>query len=209
MDDPESALAYARADFAEVNSAFVDRILELFPLEGETRILDIGTGPADIPIRLADRISEARITAVDASAPMLELAAEAAAQAGFSERIDLVEALVPDLPLDPGFDLVISNSLLHHLPDPLDFWREIRQQGRPGAGFLAMDLIRPASETDAHDVVEKHAATEHSQLKADFFNSLLSAFTVEEINEQLRQTGFHDARAAQVSDRHWQAHGRL
>ncbi|PIV81546.1 SAM-dependent methyltransferase, partial [bacterium CG17_big_fil_post_rev_8_21_14_2_50_64_8] len=51
MDDPKRAEAYAEADFSEVNQAFVDNFLSAFPECKGKRILDLGCGPADIPIR--------------------------------------------------------------------------------------------------------------------------------------------------------------
>src|SRR5438094_644174 len=53
MDDAAQALAYARADFADVNRGFVDRFRTMFPDLAGSRVVDLGCGPADIPIRLA------------------------------------------------------------------------------------------------------------------------------------------------------------
>ena len=56
MDDKAEAEAYARADFAEVNDAFVDRLLELAGPRETAAAVDLGTGPADIPIPMAARM---------------------------------------------------------------------------------------------------------------------------------------------------------
>jgi hypothetical protein len=55
MDDPEQTEAYAAADFAEENQGFVDRFAEYFPEFSSGRVLDVGCGPADIPVRFARR----------------------------------------------------------------------------------------------------------------------------------------------------------
>ncbi|MBI4425546.1 MAG: methyltransferase domain-containing protein, partial [Elusimicrobia bacterium] len=68
MDAPERAEAYARADFSEVNQRFVDEFLGRC-LEPR-RVLDLGCGPGDIPIRLARCAAKVRVTAVDASPAM-------------------------------------------------------------------------------------------------------------------------------------------
>ena len=52
MDDTEQALAYARADFSEANALFVDLLLLLSGGELNGRLLDLGCGPADIPLAL-------------------------------------------------------------------------------------------------------------------------------------------------------------
>ena len=113
MEDPAQALAYARADFAEVNEGFVDRSRATFPELTRRTVIDIGCGPADIPIRLARALPGFRVIAVDGSEAMLAHARIAVAQAGLADRIRLLRARIPPLPSRPhAFDAVISNSLL-------------------------------------------------------------------------------------------------
>ena len=52
MDGEEQVRAYAQADFSKENQWFVDYFLEVFPDFREGLVLDLGCGPADIPIRL-------------------------------------------------------------------------------------------------------------------------------------------------------------
>ncbi|HEY7675837.1 MAG TPA: class I SAM-dependent methyltransferase [Candidatus Methylomirabilis sp.] len=210
MDDPAQAVAYARADFAEVNQAFVDRFRATFPDFAAGRVVDLGCGPADIPIRLARSLPGAAITAVDASAPMLDLARRAVAAAALAGRVLLVEGRLPGLPLPAGgFDAVISNSLVHQLPDPAPFWQEARRLGRPGAAILVVDLSRPGSPAAARAIVETYSADEDPVLKRDFFNSLCAAFTPDEVAAQLRAALLGHLRAEVISDRHWAVAGRL
>src|SRR2546425_210812 len=68
MDDEAQALAYAQADFVEVNRGFVDRFRTAFPDLTRSRVVDLGCGPADIPIRLVRLMPTLGVTAVDASA---------------------------------------------------------------------------------------------------------------------------------------------
>jgi ubiquinone/menaquinone biosynthesis C-methylase UbiE len=208
MDEPEQARAYAEADFADVNQAFVDRFAALFPdLAGGT-VLDLGSGPADIPIRLVRLGRRLRIVAVDGSAAMLALAREAIRREGADGVVEVVRAFVPGLPFpDHSFDAVISNSLLHHLADPAPFWRGVERVAKPGAPLLIMDLFRPDSAERARALVEAGAAGEPEILKRDFYNSLLAAFTLDEVREQLRRRLPH-LECRIVSERHWLACGR-
>lgn len=210
MDDPAGAEAYARADFSEVNQAFVDRFLAAFPAAARGRVVDLGCGPADIPLRLARTAPGIRVVAADASAPMLARAREALAGAGLADRVSLVHGRVPGLPLKPGsFDAVISNSILHHLPDPAPFWAELRRLARPGAAVFVMDLFRPESPERAREIVEGAAKDEHPILKQDFYNSLLAAFTLAEVKVQLAAAELKPLRARIISDRHWLVTGTL
>lgn len=200
MDIPERAEAYARADFSAVNTAFVDRLLTLAGDRRDCRVLDLGTGPGDIAIRLGRARPSWHITAIDASLPMLTLARRAV---GRVTNPAFILADAKRLPFaDATFDVVYSNSLLHHLPDPLPFWREIRRLTRPGASVFIRDLFRPPTPADAQRLVNTYAADEHPLLREDFHNSFLAAFTPEEIQEQLRGTGLSRLDVVEVTDRH-------
>lgn len=211
MEDAEQAFAYATADFEACNQAFADRCLEA--LRGLERgvVLDLGCGPADIPLRLARALpAGVRIVAVDASRAMLAHARRAVDASPLTGRIDLVQAYLPHVPLPRGAcAAVISNSLLHHLPDPAPLWRTVRELARPGAPVIVGDLFRPPSEEDARRIVREAAVSDHPVLERDFFASLLAAFTVDEVREQLHAAGLACLDADQVSERHLLVRGRL
>ncbi|PCI36291.1 MAG: SAM-dependent methyltransferase [Elusimicrobia bacterium] len=211
MDDPKAAEAYAEADFSESNQAFVDNFIKAFPECSGKRVLDLGCGPADIPIRLAQADSKISITAVDASKAMIELAQKAILKSGVAARVLLHQGRLPGLMLQTdGFDAVVSNSILHHIPDPADFWYEVKRLGKRGAGVWVLDLARPDSPDDAQAIVETYSADEHQLLKDDFYNSLLAAYTIDEVNAQLKEAELHETlEAVMVSDRHWAVAGRL
>src|SRR5574341_568752 len=122
MDDPEQALAYAKADFEEENQGFVDRFRAYYPDLTQGHVLDMGCGPADIPIRLVRVLPGCRVTAVDGSPAMIRLAQEAVRAAGLTDRISLRCERVQTFTLPEPADAAISNSLLHHLANPLQFW---------------------------------------------------------------------------------------
>ncbi|MFY4730398.1 class I SAM-dependent methyltransferase, partial [Nitrospira sp. BLG_2] len=185
MDDPAQAEAYARADFAEENQGFVDRFKEYYSEFSQGKVLDLGCGPADIPIRLAKLYPSCQVIGIDASAPMIQLGEQAVKEAGLVDRISLRCERYEDIAGARIVDAVVSNSLLHHLPNPLQFWQKIRQLVKPGAPVLVMDLLRPDSPEAAQAIVDHYAANEPDILRRDFYNSLLAAFTEDEIGSQL------------------------
>jgi ubiquinone/menaquinone biosynthesis C-methylase UbiE len=210
MDDPAEALAYAEADFAEVNQAFAERLCEVAgPVDGLAAV-DLGTGPADIPVRILRLRPGWRITCIDASPAMLEHAREVVGAAGMADRVSLVLADAKQTGLPGGaFDVVFSNSILHHLMDTDAFWEETKRLGRPGALVFLRDLARPASAEEATAIVDRHAGEESGLLKEEFHRSLLSAFTVEEIQTQLARAGLEQLTVRMVTDRHLDVFGRL
>ncbi len=209
MDDPEQAIAYARADFAEENQGFVDRFLEYFPDCVHGQVVDLGCGPADIPIRLARALPRCRVTAVDAAEPMLRLAEAEVRKAGVADRITLYCQRVQDLVLPEPVDAVISNSLVHHLPNPYAFWQTVRRLVKPNGAVLVMDLLRPESTEAAQAIVEEYATHEPPVLRRDFYHSLLAAFTEDEIAGQLAAMNLTRLLIEVVDDRHWVVGGRV
>ena len=208
MDKEENVLAYAKADFSSVNQKFVDDLIRKYP--HIKIILDLGCGPADIPIRLAQSLPKVHITAIDASKKMIESAKDAVTKAKLNNHITLIQAYLPELPFKPKtFDAVISNSILHHLPNPVVLWEEIKKLGKSGGVVFVMDLLRPASPKKAKEIVEQYSGNEHPVLKEDFYNSLLAAFTLDEIKEQLKKANLTNLNAEVISDRHWLVSGTL
>jgi cyclopropane fatty-acyl-phospholipid synthase-like methyltransferase len=209
MDDPEQVVAYARANFESENQGFVDRFGEYFPdFEGE-HIVDLGCGPGDIPLRFARAYPGCRVTGVDASRPMLDVAERAVVAAGLSERIELHCERIESFGPTEQADAIISNSLLHHLPHPLQFWHVLRRLVKPGGAVLVMDLLRPESPEEAQAIVETYAANEAPILKRDFYHSLLASFTEDEVAAQLTQMNLTRLLIDVVDDRHWIVGGRV
>ena len=203
MEDEQQVAAYARADFAEENQGFVDRFREYFPDFSEGHVFDFGCGPGDIPIRLARALPLCRVTGVDASAPMIRLAEDAVSQAGLSPRISFRCERFQDIAGASQADAAVSNSLLHHVPNPLQFWNRLRQLVRSGSPVLVMDLLRPESPEAAQAIVDHYAANEPEILRRDFYNSLLAAFTEDEITSQLARMNLTRLLIDVIDDRHW------
>lgn len=211
MDDLEQARAYAEADFDEPNAAFVELFAERCSgWSGSGAIVDLGCGPGDIVLRLADKFPDCVVHGVDGSAAMLEFAERAKAGHPAADRVHFVHGFLPGAALPrPRYDAVVSNSLLHHLHQPQVLWRSIRNLAAPGAPVLVMDLMRPPSAEQAQELVDTYADGEPAVLRTDFYNSLLAAFEPGEIRAQLEFAGLAGFRVEPVSDRHLAAWGRI
>lgn len=211
MNDVQQAQAYAQADFSEPHTHFVSLFAEKFPMLQVTgTVLDLGCGPADVSRRFATAYPACHIHGIDGAANMLDLGRSANAQAQLAQRIDLFEVRLPcqRLPL-PQYDLVISNSLLHHLHDPLVLWRTLQQFAAPGAPVFIMDLLRPATVHMAKALVTIYANDEPEVLREDFLASLCAAFTPEEIRAQLATLQLSQLQVEIVSDRHLIIYGTM
>ena len=208
MDGEAEADAYARADFADSNQWYADHFATQYPSH-LGKVVDLGCGPADVLLRIARIAQPVHIVGVDGSAAMLAFARKAVHAAQLSDRVSLHLGRLPGLSLpEHHFDAVLSKDMLHHLPDPQVLWSEVQRLGRPGAAVFVMDLIRPDSQLEARQIVERVAANEHPVLKEDFYNSLCAAFTVNEVRSQLKSAGLPLA-VEQVTERHMNIKGLL
>jgi ubiquinone/menaquinone biosynthesis C-methylase UbiE len=208
MDLPAEAAAYAAADFSVVHAAFVERLLELTSDPTNATAIDLGTGPGDIAIRVARARPRWQITAIDASKAMLGIARARASRAEANVQFVSADAKATVLPAR-SFDVIFSNSLLHHMPDPLPLWREIARLAAPRATIFLRDLMRPTSEVEASRLVELHAGEESELLREEFHRSLLAAFMPQEVAVQLASVGLHQLTVAPSSDRHLDVFGTL
>ncbi|MBI4547478.1 MAG: methyltransferase domain-containing protein [Ignavibacteriae bacterium] len=202
MDTWEDAVEYDAMDHEEVNTAFARRALELGPPSG--LVLDGGTGTARIPILMVQENPNLQIIGIDLSNNMLKVGETNINDVGLAGSISLHLVDAKDLPYpDNHFDMVISNSLIHHVPDPMPFLREINRVVKANAAILIRDLIRPEHQKAVDMLVKKYAADcTHRQRKL-FQDSLMAAFTIEEVEGMLLESGIRGAQVVQSSDRHW------
>lgn len=207
MDTQEEATEYDAMDFTEVNNAFAREVIELVndrtePLE----LLDIGTGTARIPILISQQRPQWQIKAIDMAQSMLKIGKKNVADAGLEKQIVLEFVDAKQMPYpDANFDLVISNSLVHHLPNPLSFFQEIARVLKPAGAILIRDLIRPESESIINALVDEIGLEYNDRQKQLFRDSLHAAFTLDEVEKLIQAAGLQNVRVYQSSDRHWTA----
>jgi SAM-dependent methyltransferase len=106
----------------------------------DARILEIGSGPGHLSIRLA-RDHGLEVIGLDLD-PMMVARAEAnAAGIAAGPQPMFVVGDVADLPFDAGsFDLVVSTFSMHHWSDPKSGLSEVARVLRPNGRALVWDL---------------------------------------------------------------------
>lgn len=204
MDSLEDAAEYEAIDNAKVNAEFVRFFTAEVGFNGG-RVLDLGTGPADIAIAIAEASSEAQVTGLDLGSFMMKAARRRVAASPARDRITLVEADAKATGFaSESFDFIICNSLVHHIPDPRQLFAEVVRLLAPGGGLFLKDLRRPASLAELRALVATYAANDTPYQRELFHNSLHAALLPEEVAEVARSAGLLDAVLTTPSDRHWQ-----
>ena len=208
MRDPEQVKAYANADFEEPHSNFINLFKLKFPNEQPAGlVLDLGCGPGDISFRFASTFPDTQIHAVDGSIEMIKQGNNLLSKkADIKNKIIFIHTTIQKYdPLDK-YGYVISNSLLHHLDDPMVLWESIIKFAKSDTKFFIMDLLRPESIEKAMKLTNKYVKNEPDVLRQDFHKSLLASFEIDEVKSQLNKAGL-DLTVEQVSDRHLIAYG--
>ncbi len=223
MDSREEAHDYDDMDHSEVNRVFVrDLLLAANDLLTEHRlkldageevrdleVVDLGTGTAQIPIELCRLTENLRVVGCDLATNMLDLAIMNIDIAQFRHRISLSHCDAKDLPhQDERFPIVMSNSIVHHIPEPLMALREGVRVLAPNGVIFIRDLLRPENDGEVERLVETYAQGCNDHQRAMFDASLRAAFRLDEVREMVNSLGFPAHEVQATSDRHWTWCGR-
>ena len=215
MEQADQVEAYAAADFAASDWALLERLIELFGPDPGARLVDLGCGPGNITLLLAERFPAAEVLGLDGSAAMLAVAEQrrqeclpSCARLHFAP-LRLPSAQLQAPPLAAGFSALISNSLLHHLHDPQVLWQALRALAAPGALVYVKDLRRPPSAAAAEALLALHAAAAPPVLQRDYLASLHAAFEPCEVEAQLVEAGLGGLQVGALEDRYLEVWGRM
>lgn len=208
MDTAAEALAYDAMDHREVNRRFAAELLTALDAAGlppDIEVLDLGTGTAQIPIELCRQSPTLRVLAIDLSAEMLRLAEQNVTRAGLTARVRLELVDAKRLPFADGqFAAVASNSIVHHIPRPLETLREaVRVLRKPGGLIFVRDLSRPLDDAHVRQLVAAYAADANDHQRQLFDDSLRAALSVADIRALVTQLGFDGNTVRATTDRHW------
>ncbi len=208
MDDAGEVEAYssaaAQAHLNAIDDTLVEHALQLLAGRERGRALDIGTGPGQIVIKLARRLTRWKFVGVDRSPGMIAQAREnlAAAGGGLAGRVEFQMADGNLLPFpDQSFDLVLCNSVLHHLAEPEKLLCEMARLVSPGGAILLRDLRRPGRLVlPLH--VRWHGRHYSGVMRQLYRDSVHSAYTVAELKRMLDSARLSGARVFEHRSTH-------
>ncbi|HEX6232797.1 MAG TPA: trans-aconitate 2-methyltransferase [Jiangellaceae bacterium] len=127
MWDPQRYLSRA----AERARPFFDLVTHIGAVAPGT-VVDVGCGPGHLTAALAARWPEAEVIGIDTSAEMVKVAREI-------EGIEAIEADVRDWEPPSPVGVLVSNAVLHWIPDHLDLLPHLVGWLAPG-GWLAFQV---------------------------------------------------------------------
>jgi ubiquinone/menaquinone biosynthesis C-methylase UbiE len=172
------------------------------------RVLDVGTGTARIPIEVCTHRRGIEVTAVDRGAGILQRARRHVARAGLSDAIRTEEVDARALPYSAvSFDAVISNGLVHHVPDRRGVLREMVRVLRPGGLLFVRDSLPQSDAAMIARVLTRSAGG--ARHGSAFRSRLQKALTIDEARALASAAGLPAEWVQQSGARHWLLAGRL
>ena len=202
MDSAEEARDYDAMDHSTVNRVFVADFLSAW--NRHSPILDVGTGTAQIPIEFCRQSPGGEIIAIDLAEHMLTRGRANVRDAGLDHRVRLEKINGRQMPYaDATFGAIMSNSIVHHIPEPRQIFAEMVRVAAPGATFFVRDLLRPADAISLRNLVETYAGNDNEHQRKMFAESLHAALTLSEVRSLVAEYDFAPESVRQTSDRHW------
>ena len=119
-------------------------------------ILDAGTGPGRLPVKIAGVVPAVTVTGIDISADMINIAQKNAGQAGVSDRVKFMIGNTYRTGFeDASFDLAISTGLVHHLDKPARAFSELYRVLKPNGEAWMYDGRRDAPKETIRTLIGK------------------------------------------------------
>ncbi len=144
FDDLEWAQAYFRHNqesIAQTGRRLGKLLTKLDARRGH--LVDLGCGFGGVDAEIAILHPELRVTGIDLSEPLLEIAEDLAERKTVEDRVTFVTGDVLDVDLpENSADIVVSSYMLHIVENPQKMLAEIERIAKPGATILITDLRR-------------------------------------------------------------------
>jgi 2-polyprenyl-3-methyl-5-hydroxy-6-metoxy-1,4-benzoquinol methylase len=203
MDTEEDASQYNSIPNDEVNRTYVEEVLALVPKSAKS-LIDLGSGPAHIPILFAQKRPHLDITAIELANSMIAIANININSANLAEKIKVERQDVKKTTFKQHtYDVVISNSIVHHIHQPVKLFIEARRLSAVESIIYFKDLLRPKSLSELEMIVEKYSGDVNDYQRELFYNSLHAALTLDEVKDCAVTAGYENFKITQTSDRHW------
>jgi S-adenosylmethionine-dependent methyltransferase len=163
LETPEGRL---RSDLAFAN---LRDFISIPPAENSFHALDVGCGTGEIAVRLAHL--GMRVTLLDSSPAMLNIANRTAEEAGVGDRVVLQPGDATRLPTlfpDASFDVILCHNVLEYLDDPTAVLCGAARLLRDSSSILSILVRNRAGEVLKAAIKEGDLAAANDNLTAEW-----------------------------------------
>ncbi len=198
IDNPDTAFAYDRISnwpqFSLLRRMVAARLARCKPAG---TLADIGCGPGQLAILIAEQFADLRVIGIDTTGEMVKAGTSKASALGLEGRLEFRRGEVERLPLpDSSLDLAISTLSLHHWSNPTGGLGEIYRVLGPGGRLLLFDLRRDSRRIFSWFLRFAQAIVVPRALRIanEPLGSLLASYTPAELQDLLSRSPFKEWR---------------
>ena len=158
-------------------------------------VLEVAPGPGYLAVEMA-RSGRVKVTGIDISKTMVEIARETATDAGVD--VDFIEGDATHMPFASGtFDLIVCQAAFKNFRHPVEALNEMRRVLRPGGTAVIEDLRRDSSRADINREVDAQGLRGPSRLMTRWILAFLRrrAMSAPEFEALARQSSFESCAA--------------
>jgi len=222
MEGEEQVISYAKADFSEGENNFVSQIEYYFIknniyLNEKDLIVDLGCGPGNISEKLSIKWPKANVIGIDGSKEMIRIAE--LNKRNYTNRnllrnlhyvcADIKNLKTDEIPIEKDISLLVSNSLIHHIPNLDDFFNCIERLSSNLTINFHKDLKRPNNEKLALKLKEKCSEKHNDILTNDYYSSLKASYTPKELRNFIFENKLTSLEVFEEGDQYIVIYGKV
>lgn len=168
-------------------------ILKDLKLKRNSKILEIGPGPAWISIILVKEDPTIHLTGLEISKDMIRIATQNIQDENVEDKITFIEGNAEDMSFleNKSFDAVISHDSLHHWEEPIKVFNEIARILKDG-GVLCISDGRRDIGIGAKIIMQIAKLFISKQMSYYWKTSIMAGYTPSELKEMLDNTDLKD-----------------
>jgi SAM-dependent methyltransferase len=162
-------------------SYYPECVVHFLTLHKPQNICDFGCGSGEMACRLG--LLGYRVTGIDVSPDLIEVARERAVLEGVADRVQFIVADAAAAPvIDGAFDAVLAMSVVHHMPaeEAFDALERLLSPGGRIAFLEPVAYSRTLQWLRNRTPVEKDVSPDERQLSADEIGLIEKRFVLEE-----------------------------
>jgi len=193
MEEKEQVISYDEADFSEGEVNLINQINHYLlrnniSLGKRDLIVDLGCGPGNISEKLAMKWPNTEVVGIDGSKEMI-LRAEYNKNISTNQKLKNLRYICSDIKdiktnnflFKKKINLLVSNSLIHHITNLEEFFNTIRSLSSNITGNFHKDLKRPLDKKTALELKEQCSTKYNEILTNDYYASLRASYTFKEL----------------------------
>ena len=192
MNTKDQVDSYSEADFSKGEIKFVQFIKNYLKknnihLTHNDLIIDLGCGPGNISERLSSEWPNTNVLGIDGSREMIN---KAKMRKNLEEESfknldylceDIKKIKLAEISNKNHINLLVSNSLIHHITHINEFFECIISLSGPKTLNFHKDLIRPTNEKYALELKAECESKYNEILTSDYYASLLASYRADEL----------------------------